>query len=176
MLDQYSCGMTPAEVAAEEAEAERETEAFEVKRRAELEARVAALPTKHQRYFHRNKVRRIFEAAMVRADNLNAVPPWLTDEQKQQILEIYEAAEALHMATGIPHDVDHLVQLVGKTKSGEPVICGLHVPWNLRAIPRKLNQDRGCWFYIADAENQKAHDNGTLSRFDLPDWDDSIPW
>ncbi|MDB2407317.1 hypothetical protein N9W17_02135 [Jannaschia sp.] len=135
MLEHYSCGMTLTEIAAEAAEAQRETDAFEAQRKAECEARIAAMPTKHQRYFHRNKVRRTYEAAMARADSLGAVPHWLNDEQKQQIFEIYESAEALHMATGIQHEVDHMVQLVGKNKSGEQVICGLHVPWNLRAIP-----------------------------------------
>ncbi|WP_282128593.1 hypothetical protein [Roseobacter litoralis] len=128
MLDKFSCGMNAAEVAAEAAETERETDACEAKRKAEWEAWVDSLPTKHQRYFHRNRVRRTFEAAMVRANKINAVPLWLTDEQKRQIFQIYEASEALHMATGIPHEVDHTIQLVGKNKAGDQVICGLHVP------------------------------------------------
>lgn len=176
MLDNFSCGMTPAEVAAEAAEAERETEAYEAKRKTEWAARIDALPTKHQRYFHRNRARRTFEAAMVRADKLNAVPPWLTNEQKQQIFQIYEASEALRMATGIPHEVDHIVQLVGKNKAGDQVVCGLHVPWNLRAIPWSLNRKRGDWFFIADAESHVPNVDEILASFDVPDWDDAIPW
>jgi hypothetical protein len=176
MLDHYSCGMTPAEVAAEAAEAQRETEAFEAQRLAKWKSRVAALPTKHQRYFHRNRVRRTYEAAMARADNLGAVPSWLTDVQKQQILDVYEAAEALHLATGIPHEVDHLVQLVGKNKAGEQVICGLHVPSNLRAIPKSLNRRRGDWFFIADAESDEPTDADILASFDARGGDDEIPF
>ena len=176
MLDNISCGMPPGEVAAEAAEAERETEVCETKRKAEREAWVDALPTKHQRYFHRNKVRRTFEAAMVRAEKINAVPPWLTDEQRQQIFQIYEASEVLQMATGIPHEVDHIVQLVGKNKAGDQVICGLHVPWNLRAIPWSLNRKRGDWFFIAGAERRVPDVDEILASFDLPDWNDAIPW
>jgi len=176
MLDQYSCGMSPAEVAADAAEAQSETDAFEARRRAELESRIAAMPTKHQRYLHRNKVRRTYEAAMARADSLGAVPHWLNDEQKQQIFEIYEAAEALHMATGIPHEVDHIVQLVGKNKAGEQVICGLHVPSNLRAVPWSLNRKRGDWFFIADAESDEPTDAEILASFDAHGGDDEIPF
>lgn len=54
MLDQSSCGMTPAEVADEAAEAERETAAYVAQHRAKWEMWVEALPTKDQRYFYRN--------------------------------------------------------------------------------------------------------------------------
>ncbi len=80
------------------------------------------------------------------------------------------------MATGIPHEVDHIVQLVGKNKTGEQVICGLHVPWNLRAIPWKLNRDRGDRFYIADAERDDRTDAEKLASFDAHVGDDEIPF
>jgi len=44
MLDNYSCGMTRAEVAAEADEAQRETDVFEVQRKAEWEAWTNARP------------------------------------------------------------------------------------------------------------------------------------
>lgn len=166
MDDMNEWGMTPEQVAAEAAEAECETLAYEALRKAKWEAWVASLPTKHKRYFHRNKVRRTFEAAMARANDLDAVPKWLSGEHRQQILEVYKAAEALHKATGIPHEVDHIVQLVGKNKAGEPVICGLHVPWNLRAIPWSLNRKRGNWFYIAECERLDPNgDDEILAAF-----------
>ncbi|MFV0513487.1 MAG: hypothetical protein ACK5MY_07635 [Jhaorihella sp.] len=68
--------------------------------------------------------------------------------------------------TGILHEVDHLVQLFGQNKSGEIVIRGLHVPWNLRAIPRSLNRKRRDWFYIRDVEGGIASSDG----------DDEIPF
>ena len=63
-----------------------------------------------------------------------AVPPWLTRMHLDQISEIFALAHALSGETGVSHEVDHIVPLVS------PVVCGLHVPWNLRAIPMKENR------------------------------------
>ena len=71
-----------------------------------------------------------------RARVLQATPPWLTPEHWEQIRSVYTEARKLSVETGIPHDVDHIVPLRGKT------VCGLHVPWNLRAIPKVQNNRR----------------------------------
>lgn len=57
-----------------------------------------------------------------RAAVIQRTPPWLTDDHKQAMYEIYKAAhsQGLH--------VDHIVPLRGKT------VSGLHVPWNLRPL------------------------------------------
>lgn len=143
--------MTPLEIAAEAAEAERETAENEALRKARREAHLATL-SKDARYYARHKAKRKCDTAMRRADSAKAVPRWLTDEHKQQILAVYEEAESLTEVTGIEHEVDHLVQLFGQNKFGEVVMRGQHVPWNLRAIPRSLNRKRGDWFFIRDAE------------------------
>ncbi len=65
-----------------------------------------------------------------------ATPPWLTEAHWIQIKEIYAEAERLTKDTGIRHEVDHIVPLSGKT------VSGLHVPWNLRAIPAEENNRR----------------------------------
>ena len=62
-----------------------------------------------------------------------ATPMWLSNEQHDTIAAIYAEAERLTRETGIPHHVDHIIPLKG---SG---VCGLHVPWNLRAIPAAEN-------------------------------------
>lgn len=36
-------------------------------------------------------------------------------------------------AEGNPHEVDHIVPI------RSPLVCGLHVPWNLRVIPKQDN-------------------------------------
>jgi hypothetical protein len=63
-----------------------------------------------------------------------ATPPWV---DRSQILLIYEASVRATRETGIPHHVDHIVPLAGKN------VCGLHVPWNLRAIPASENLSKG---------------------------------
>lgn len=72
-----------------------------------------------------------------RAAKLRATPPWLTKSDNDQIKAVYLAAAELTKNTGIPHDVDHIVPLQGKT------VCGLHVAWNLRPIPASANRAKG---------------------------------
>ena len=71
-----------------------------------------------------------------RAALRQAMPSWLTQDQILQIRAIYAEAKRLSDETGIPHDVDHIVPLAGK------IVSGLHVPWNLRAIPKIENNRR----------------------------------
>jgi hypothetical protein len=57
----------------------------------------------------------------------------LTEEQKQQIKDIYWLARDVSLTTGEPYEVDHIVPISGKN------VCGLHVPWNLQILPKDLN-------------------------------------
>jgi 5-methylcytosine-specific restriction endonuclease McrA len=75
-------------------------------------------------------------AARRLAKKKKATPSWLTREQLDQIRAVYSEAVRLTKETGIPHEVDHIVPLSGKT------VSGLHVPWNLRAIPAVENNRR----------------------------------
>lgn len=88
--------------------------------------------------------------ARYRAARRQATPPWLTDTQIAQIEAVYEEARRLSQETGVPHEVDHIVPLAGK------VVSGLHVPWNLRAIPKAANNRRPRIY--RDAEGQFAGD------------------
>lgn len=63
----------------------------------------------------------------------NATPQWLTYKQKQEIRQLYMIAITMSATTGERYVVDHIVPLIS------PMVCGLHVPWNLRVITQEEN-------------------------------------
>lgn len=69
-----------------------------------------------------------------RAQKALATPPWLTKEQHIENEMFYIKAFEVTKETGIPHEVDHIEPLQGEN------VKGLHVPWNLRVIPRSINR------------------------------------
>lgn len=71
------------------------------------------------------------KASARRAAQLYATPRWLTPEHVQEMKIIYQSAQELG------YHVDHVVPLKGKT------VCGLHVPWNLQALPPYENRSKG---------------------------------
>lgn len=62
-----------------------------------------------------------------------ATPPWLTPEHKRQMKRLYVIASWISENTGAPHHVDHNVPL------SNPLVCGLHAPWNLQILPYQDN-------------------------------------
>lgn len=62
-----------------------------------------------------------------------ATPKWLTEDYKKEIEKIYKLCRETTKATGIKHEVDHIVPICGKT------VSGLHVPWNLQIITKEQN-------------------------------------
>jgi hypothetical protein len=62
-----------------------------------------------------------------------ATPTWLTAEDKMEIRLKYRLAIELTRATGTRYAVDHIIPLQGDE------VSGLHVPWNLQAIPQETN-------------------------------------
>ncbi|PQV51836.1 HNH endonuclease signature motif containing protein [Paraburkholderia sp. BL21I4N1] len=66
-----------------------------------------------------------------------ATPRWLTPAQKLEIRKLYLLAEALTEARGELWVVDHIVPLDGK------LVCGLHVPWNMRVLHWLENSKKG---------------------------------
>jgi len=64
------------------------------------------------------------------AQKLRAMPAWANEKK---IAEIYAEAVGQSRLTGIPHHVDHIVPLQGKT------VCGLHWEGNLRVVTAAEN-------------------------------------
>jgi hypothetical protein len=65
-----------------------------------------------------------------------ATPTWVSQEDRRKVTDIYAAAAMLQELTCSPYDVDHIVPLQSD------VVCGLHVWWNLQAIPQSLNAQK----------------------------------
>jgi hypothetical protein len=59
-----------------------------------------------------------------------ATPPWM---DMREIRAVYERARELSESTGEPWVVDHIVPL------NHPMVCGLHVSWNLRPVRETVN-------------------------------------
>ena len=68
-----------------------------------------------------------------RRKHRQATPPWLSRRQKTEMRALYQAAITLTKTTGEQYVVDHIIPL------RSDVVCGLHVPWNLRVITQEEN-------------------------------------
>lgn len=64
---------------------------------------------------------------------IKRTPPWAN---MGAISEIYEIAAKQSADTGIPHEVDHVIPLQGKT------VSGLHVAENLSVVPCGINRSK----------------------------------
>jgi hypothetical protein len=87
----------------------------------------------YKKYAQKHKDKGRARLAKRRAQKKNATPPWLTRQHMAEIRKVYSLAFELERKTGVKHHVDHIVPLRGKN------VSGLHVPWNLRAIPAEEN-------------------------------------
>ena len=68
-----------------------------------------------------------------RRKHREATPKWLTKKQRTEIRQMYQIAMTMTSTTGEQYVVDHIVPLRSE------IVCGLHVPWNLRVITQEEN-------------------------------------
>lgn len=60
----------------------------------------------------------------------------LSSDSKRQLRAIFNEARSLTADAGVPYEVDHQIPLA------HPLVCGLHVPWNLQVITRTANREK----------------------------------
>jgi len=68
-----------------------------------------------------------------RRKHREATPPWLSRKQKSELRQLYQIAITMTLTTGAQYVVDHIYPL------RSDVVCGLHVPWNLRVVTQAEN-------------------------------------
>lgn len=78
----------------------------------------------------RNPANNLERVGLRRALKKRACPWWV---DRAALRRIYQQAKSLTATTGICYHVDHIVPL------NNPLVCGLHVPWNLQVLPAEDN-------------------------------------
>lgn len=85
------------------------------------------------------------EGKVWRAQTKRATPPWC---DLGAVAAIYAEAQRITRETGELHVVDHIVPKIN------PIVCGLHVPWNLRVIHWRENAVKGAFWWPDMPEQQ----------------------
>lgn len=110
-------------------------ERYYQKHQDKIRARQAAVPKELRRQWcaaHRKN--KLHDGnAIDRERYAQATPAWLTAVDREQIRQVYLDARRKTAETGSTHHVDHIIPI------NNPDVCGLHVPWNLRVIPKLEN-------------------------------------
>jgi hypothetical protein len=92
-------------------------------------------------YNEKNKGARNAQLARRRSAKIDRTPEY---SNRDAIKDKYDQASLLSEATGIPHEVDHVIPLQGER------VSGLHVPGNLMIVPQGLNRSKGADFTPGD--------------------------
>lgn len=112
---------------------ERHKERLAEKARIYSRAYYAAHKEEYRQYRIDNREKINFWSLKRHAAKLQRTPKWLTEEDLRRIEEIHAEAVRITEVSGIRHEVDHILPMQGR------LVSGLHVPGNLRVIPKKDN-------------------------------------
>lgn len=87
-------------------------------------------PDRRQEYMKRNPKKNNMKMSHTYWSKIYyATPPWLNTEQCKEMKRIHDSCPDRH-------NVDHIVPL------SNPLVCGLHVPWNLQHLTFKQNMNK----------------------------------
>jgi 5-methylcytosine-specific restriction endonuclease McrA len=113
-------------------------QAYYKRNRSAVIARAQARPPEEKRVYRdtwkeNNQEQVLADNKVRRRKHRQATPPWISRKQKSDMRALYQAAIHMTKTTGERYVVDHVVPL------RSDVVCGLHVPWNLRVITQEEN-------------------------------------
>jgi hypothetical protein len=103
----------------------------------------AKILEKSKKWMRDNMPKALAKKARYRSGKYKATPPWLTEEHHEEIELMYVESRRLSKETGIKHHVDHIIPLKND------IVCGLHVPWNLRVITATENLTKNNTFELS---------------------------
>ena len=117
-----------------------------MRRNALAKARITRTPEKHAKHRKMVAERRVrryqenpeqgrLESRLNQKRRRLARPPWVN---RQELLQLEKARDALTALNGAPWNVDHIIPIKGMTDEGHEV-CGLDVLWNCELIQEHLN-------------------------------------
>jgi hypothetical protein len=89
-----------------------------------------------QKILESRRSRHSAEQSARKAAQIQRMPGWLTEKDREVIKARYAEARWMTIRTGVGHVVDHFYPLQGK------YVSGLHVPSNLRVIPARENNKK----------------------------------
>lgn len=86
-----------------------------------------------KRWRDNNPAKERAKARRYQVSKFQRIPDW---SDRRAIEAIYAEAQSISKSTGIPHEVDHIIPLRGRT------VSGLHVVENLQIIPAQVNSSK----------------------------------
>jgi hypothetical protein len=100
-----------------------------------IKSKTKEFKDKARLYIENNRGKHNARCMLRYTNKLQRTPKWLSKLHINQIKCIYSKC-ALYRKLGYDFEVDHIIPLQGKT------VSGLHVPWNLRIVPKQLNRSK----------------------------------